>query len=62
VVVPDSSRDHHWCHDNTTARTIAFGEGEVVNRDALPVRIRQVIADNQAGDWRKIKTVAPPTA
>jgi len=48
VVVPDSSRDHHWRHDNTTARTVAFGEGEVVNRDALLVMIRQVISDNQA--------------
>ena len=42
-------------HDNKTARTVAFRRGEPVNRPALPAMFRQIIANNRAGGWRKLK-------
>lgn len=42
-------------HDNTTARTIAFRQGDPVNASALLVMLRQIVANNRAGGWRKIK-------
>ena len=62
AIVPDPAGIITGAHDNTTARTIAFGESDVINRDALLVMFRQIIANNRAGGWRKIKSVAPPTA
>ena len=48
-------------HDNTTARTIAFREGDEINHQALLVMLRQIIANNRGGGWRKIKNTPPPT-
>jgi hypothetical protein len=42
-------------HDNSTARTIAFWEGDPVNEPALLAFLRQIIANNRAGGWRKLK-------
>ena len=42
-------------HDNATARTIAFWEGDPVNGPALLEFLRQIIAHNRAGGWRKLK-------
>jgi hypothetical protein len=42
-------------HDNTTARTIAFRQGDSVNATPLLVMLRQIIANNRAGGWRKLK-------
>jgi hypothetical protein len=42
-------------HDNTTARTIAFRQGDTVNATPLLVMLRQIIANNRAGGWRKLK-------
>ena len=42
-------------HDNSTARTIAFWEGDPVNESALLEFLRQIIANNRAGGWRKLK-------
>jgi hypothetical protein len=42
-------------HDNTTARTIAFREGDPVNEKALLAMLRQIIANNRAGGWRALK-------
>jgi hypothetical protein len=42
-------------HDNATARTIAFWEGDPVNEPALLEFLRQIIANNRAGGWRKLK-------
>jgi hypothetical protein len=41
--------------DNATARTIAFWEGDPVNEPALLEFLRQIIANNRAGGWRKLK-------
>jgi hypothetical protein len=42
-------------HDNKTARTVAFREGEPVNAGALTAMFRQIVANNRAGGWRRIK-------
>jgi hypothetical protein len=43
-------------HDNSTARTVAFRQGETINNAALGAMFRQIIANNRAGGWRKLKT------
>lgn len=45
--------------DNATARTIAFRQGDAVNASALLVVLRQIVANNRAGGWRKIKMSRP---
>jgi hypothetical protein len=42
-------------HDNRTARTVAIGRGEAINAPALSAMFRQIIANNRAGGWRKLK-------
>jgi hypothetical protein len=42
-------------HDNTTARTMAVRQGERINAPALTSMLRQIMANNRAGGWRKIK-------
>ena len=48
-------------HGNTTARTIAFRKGDVINESALVEMLRQIIANNRAGGWRTLKNGATPT-
>ncbi len=47
-------------HDNTTARTIAFRQGDAVPSAPLLVMLRQIIANNRAGGWRRIKAGRSP--
>jgi hypothetical protein len=42
-------------HENKTARTVAFWEGDPINTDALGAMFKQIIANNRAGGWRKLK-------
>ena len=42
-------------HDNETARTVAIREGEAINAPALTAMFEQIIANNRAGGWRKLK-------
>jgi hypothetical protein len=42
-------------HDNQTARTIAIRQGEAINAPALEAMLEQIIANNRAGGWRKLK-------
>jgi len=42
-------------HDNKTARTIAFYEGDKIERRALTAMLRGIIANNRAGGWRNLK-------
>jgi len=53
-IVPDPARIITSGHDNSTARTVAFWEGDLVNTEALLVMLRQIIANNRAGGWRKV--------
>jgi hypothetical protein len=62
AIVPDPDRIITGGHDNTTARTVAFRRGDPVNATALLVMLRQIVANNRAGGWRKIKNLSPPTS
>lgn len=55
AIVPDPEGIITGGRDNKTARTVAFYEGDVVNRSALSAMFRQIIANNRAGGWRKLK-------
>jgi hypothetical protein len=55
AIVPDPENIITAGHDNKTARMIAIHEGEPINEPALVAMFRQIIANNRAGGWRKIK-------
>ena len=38
-----------------TARTVAIRQGEILNAPCLTAMFRQIIANNRAGGWRKLK-------
>ena len=54
-MVPDPDGLVTAGHDNTTARTIGFREGDPVDHEALTAFLRRLVADNRAGGWRRIK-------
>jgi hypothetical protein len=54
-IVPDPEGIITAGHDNKTARTVAFRQGETINAAALTEMFRQIIANNRAGGWRKLK-------
>jgi hypothetical protein len=54
-IVPDPDGIITAGHDNKTARTVAVRQGEVINATALSAMFRQIIANNRAGGWRKLK-------
>jgi hypothetical protein len=47
-------------HNNATARTISFQHGARINRRALTAMLKQIIANNRACGWRKLKAHHPP--
>jgi hypothetical protein len=53
-IVPDPEGIVTAGHDNKTARTVAYREGEQVNTRALGATLAQIVADNRAGGWRKL--------
>ena len=55
-IVPDPERIITGGHENKTARTVAIYEDEAINESALAAMFRQIIANNRAGGWRKLKT------
>ncbi len=55
AIVPDPEGIITAGHDNKTARMIAIRQGEPINEPALTAMLRQIVADNRAGGWRKIK-------
>lgn len=55
AIVPDPERIITGGHNNTTARTVAIRQGEKVNKRALKAIFKQIIANNRAGGWRKLK-------
>jgi hypothetical protein len=54
-IVPDPEGIITAGHDNQTARTVGVRQGETVNRSALLAMFRQIVADNRAGGWRRLK-------
>jgi hypothetical protein len=57
-IVPDPESIITGGHDNKTARTVAVYEGEALNASALRTMFEQIIANNRAGGWRKLKREA----
>jgi hypothetical protein len=55
AIVPDPEGIITGGHDNKTARTVAVYDGETINATALSAMFRQIIANNRAGGWRKLK-------
>jgi hypothetical protein len=55
AIVPDPEGIITGGHGNSTGRTVAVREGEAVNAPALSAMFRQIIANNRAGGWRKLK-------
>ncbi|CAA9410373.1 DUF1801 domain-containing protein [uncultured Nocardioides sp.] len=54
-IVPDPDGLVTAGHDNATARTIGFREGDPVDEEALTAFLRRLVADNRAGGWRRLK-------
>ena len=55
AIVPDPEGIITAGHDNKTARTVGFRKDQKVNERALLTMFKQIIANNRAGGWRKIK-------
>ena len=58
TIVPDPEGIITAGHDNKTARMVSLREGEQLNAPALIAMFRQIIANNRAGGWRKLKAAA----
>ncbi len=54
-IVPDPAGIVTGGQENKTARTVAVREGETLNARALQSMFEQIIANNRAGGWRRIK-------
>ena len=55
AIVPDPERIITGGHENQTARRVAIYEDEAINESALAAMFDQIIANNRAGGWRKLK-------
>jgi hypothetical protein len=53
-IVPDPEGIITAGHENKTARMIAFYRGDIINEPALTAMLRQIIANNREGGWRKL--------
>jgi hypothetical protein len=63
AIVPDPDGIITAGHGNETARTVGFRRDEKVNERALLAMFRQIIANNRAGGWRRLKGAeSPPVA
>ena len=54
-IVPDPEGIITAGQANKTARTIAIRQGDKVHAPALTAILRQIIANNRAGGWRRLK-------
>jgi hypothetical protein len=61
AIVPDPEGIITAGHDNKTARTVAFRKDEAINERALVTMFKQIIANNRAGGWRKLKGGGSPS-
>jgi hypothetical protein len=53
--VPDPDGIITGGHENKTARMISFYRDDTINEAALTALLKQVIANNRAGGWRKVR-------
>jgi hypothetical protein len=56
AIVPDPENIITGGHDNKTARTVAVYRDETINASALLAMFKNIIANNRAGGWRKLKS------
>lgn len=54
-IIPDPERIITAGHDNLTARTVAIKQGQKINKRALSAMFKQIVANNRAGGWRKLR-------
>src|SRR5262245_6972599 len=55
-IVPDPDGIITGGHDNKTARMISIRRGEPIKARALKAMFKNIIANNRAGGWRKLKS------
>jgi len=55
AIVPDPEGIITAGHGNKTARTVSVRRGEPINARALSAMFKQIITNNRAGGWRKVK-------
>ena len=55
AIVPDPDGIITAGHNNKTGRMIAIHRDDEINERALVTMFRQIIANNRAGGWRKLK-------
>ncbi len=55
AIVPDPHGIITSGHANKTARTISIRRGENLDAPALEAMFKQIIANNRAGGWKKLK-------
>ncbi len=53
-IVPDPEGIITGGHDNKTARMISVRQDERINARALTAMLKNIIANNRAGGWRKL--------
>jgi len=54
-IVPDPEGIITGGRDNKTARTIAYYRGDPINAGPLKALLEQIVVNNRAGGWRKLK-------
>jgi hypothetical protein len=59
-IVPDPDGIITAGHDNKTARTVGLWEGDPINDAALTQMFKEIIANNRAGGWRRVKVRPKP--
>jgi hypothetical protein len=57
-IVPDPERIITGGYGNKTSRTVAIRQVETISGPALAAIFRQIIANNRAGGWRKLRQQA----
>jgi hypothetical protein len=55
-IVPDPDRIITGGHDNKTARMISYYRGDPIRVRPLTRMLKEIVANNRAGGWRKVKT------
>lgn len=58
TIVPDPKGIITGGQGNKTARTVAIRNAAAIDAPALLAMFRQIIANNRAGGWRRIKNMA----
>jgi hypothetical protein len=60
AIVPDPDGIITGGHDNQTGRTVAIRDVSAIPERALVEMLRQIVANNRAGGWRRLKAAAQP--